>query len=52
MKDVIAHLAWCESEIAPVLRTYVLFGSDLWNLSNERNEDHMPSLLEWLAKSS
>jgi hypothetical protein len=33
VKDVIAHVSWCESEIASVLRTHVLFGSDLWNLS-------------------
>jgi uncharacterized damage-inducible protein DinB len=39
VKDVIAHVAWCENEIAPVLRTHALFGSDLWNLSDdERNE--------------
>lgn len=39
VKDVIAHMSWCESEIAPVLRTHVLFGSDLWNLTDdERNE--------------
>ena len=39
VKDVIAHVTWGESEIAPVLRTHVLAGSDLWNLSDdERNE--------------
>lgn len=39
VKDVIAHVAWCESEIAPVFRTYILSGSDLWVLSDdERNE--------------
>jgi uncharacterized protein (TIGR03083 family) len=39
VKDVIAHVAWCESEIAQLLRTRVLAGSDLWNLSDdERNE--------------
>jgi len=39
VKDVIAHVTWGESELAPVLRTNVLAGSDLWNLSDdERNE--------------
>ena len=39
VKDVIAHVASGESEIVPVLRTRVLAGSDLWNLSDdERNE--------------
>ena len=39
VKDVIAHVASGESEIVPVLRTHVLAGSDLWNLSDdERNE--------------
>src|SRR6266480_7803409 len=37
VKDVIAHVTW--DEIVPVLRTHVLAGSDLWNLSDdERNE--------------
>jgi Protein of unknown function (DUF1706) len=32
-------VTWGESELAPVLRTHVLAGSDLWNLSDdERNE--------------
>src|SRR6266849_8627522 len=39
VKDVIAHVASGESGIVPVLRTHVLAGSDLWNLSDdERNE--------------
>lgn len=39
VKDVIAHVTWGESEIAPVLRTHILAGSDLWDLSDdERNE--------------
>src|SRR5205085_12024223 len=39
VKDVIAHVTWGESEIAPVLHTHILTGSDLWNLSDdERNE--------------
>ena len=39
VKDVIAHVASGESAIVPVLRTHVLAGSDLWNLSDdERNE--------------
>ena len=39
VKDVIAHVAWGEREIAPVMRTHVLAGSELWNLSDdERNE--------------
>ncbi len=38
-KDVVAHISWGEREIAVVLRTHVLAGSDLWNLSyDERNE--------------
>lgn len=39
VKDIIAHVAWCESEIAPVLLTHVLAGSELWTMSDdERNE--------------
>jgi uncharacterized damage-inducible protein DinB len=39
VKDVIAHVTWGEREIAPVMRTHVLAGSELWNLSDdERNE--------------
>lgn len=39
VKDVIAHVAWGEREIVPVMRTHVLAGSELWNLSDdERNE--------------
>lgn len=35
VKDVIAHVAWGEREIAPVMRTHVLAGSELWNLSDD-----------------
>ncbi|MFL5627793.1 MAG: DinB family protein [Ktedonobacteraceae bacterium] len=39
VKDVIAHVTWGEREIVPVMRTHVLAGSELWNLSDdERNE--------------
>jgi hypothetical protein len=39
VKDVIAHVTWCEREMVPVMRTHVLAGSELWDLSNyERNE--------------
>ena len=39
VKDIIAHCTWGEREVAPVLRTHVLAGSDLWKLSDdERNE--------------
>ncbi|HZS76688.1 MAG TPA: DinB family protein [Ktedonobacteraceae bacterium] len=39
VKDVIAHVTWGEREIAPVLRTRKLVGSELWNLTDdERNE--------------
>ena len=39
VKDVIAHVTWGEREIAPVMCTHVLAGSELWNLSDdERNE--------------
>jgi uncharacterized damage-inducible protein DinB len=39
VKDVIAHVAWCESEIVPVLRTHVLAGSDFWNLSDDEGNE-------------
>jgi hypothetical protein len=39
VKDVIAHVTWGEREVAPVLRTHEVAGSELWNLSDdERNE--------------
>ncbi len=39
VKDVIAHVTWGEREIVPIMRTHVLAGSELWNLSDdERNE--------------
>src|SRR5260370_36432193 len=38
VKDVIAHLAWYEREMIPVMRTHVFAGSELWELStDERN---------------
>src|SRR5205814_8563494 len=39
VKDVIAHVTWCESEIVPVLRTHVLAGSDFWNLSDDEGNE-------------
>jgi len=39
VKDIIAHVAWCESEIVPVLRTHVLAGSDFWNLSDDESNE-------------
>jgi uncharacterized damage-inducible protein DinB len=39
VKDIIAHIAWCESEITPVLRTHVLAGSDLWNLPDDEGNE-------------
>ncbi|MDQ2902958.1 MAG: ClbS/DfsB family four-helix bundle protein [Chloroflexota bacterium] len=39
VKDIIAHVGWCESEIAPVLRTHLLAGSDLWNLSDDESNE-------------
>ncbi|MHB8596835.1 MAG: ClbS/DfsB family four-helix bundle protein [Ktedonobacteraceae bacterium] len=39
VKDVVAHMTWGEREIAPVMRSHVLAGSELWELSDyERNE--------------
>ncbi len=35
VKDVIAHVTWGEREIAPVMRTHVLAGSELWNLTDD-----------------
>ena len=39
VKDVIAHVSWCAREIAPVLRTHILAGSDLWNLSEDESNE-------------
>ena len=39
VKDIIAHVTWCESEIVPVLRTHVLAGSDFWNLSDDEGNE-------------
>jgi len=39
VKDVIVHVTWGEREIVPIMRTHVLAGSELWELSDdERNE--------------
>ena len=39
VKDVIAHITWGEREMVPVMRSHVLAGSELWELSDyERNE--------------
>jgi hypothetical protein len=39
VKDTIAHVAWSELELAPVMRTHILTGSELWDLSvDERDE--------------
>lgn len=39
VKDIIAHIAWGEQEIVPVMQMHVMAGSELWNLSqDERNE--------------
>ena len=38
VKDVIAHVAWYEREMVPVMRTHVFAGSDLWEVpTDERN---------------
>lgn len=38
VKDIIAHLAWYEREMIPVMRTHVFAGSELWELpTDERN---------------
>jgi hypothetical protein len=38
VKDVIAHIAWCQREVAGVLKARAVVGSDLWRLSDdERN---------------
>lgn len=39
VKDVIAHVAWCESEIVQVLRTHVQASSDFWNLSEDEGNE-------------
>jgi uncharacterized damage-inducible protein DinB len=39
VKDTIAHISWFEREMAELLETKTLVGSDLWNLPpDERNE--------------
>ena len=39
VKDIIVHVAWCESEIVQLLCTHVLAGSDFWNLSNDEGNE-------------
>ena len=41
VKDVIAHVAWCESEITLLLRTHILASSDFWNLSDDESNEIM-----------
>ena len=39
LKNIIAHIAWSELELIPVMQTHILAGSELWNLPlDERNE--------------
>jgi hypothetical protein len=39
MKDVIAHIAWYEGEMIPLILQYQLVGSELWALTtDERNQ--------------
>ena len=39
VKDTIAHISWFEREMAELLETKTLVGSDLWNLpTDERNK--------------
>ena len=35
VKDVIAHVMWCEREMVGVCEAHALVGSDLWNLTND-----------------
>jgi DinB superfamily len=37
VKDVIAHVMWCEREMVGVCEAHALAGSDLWNLTNEES---------------
>jgi len=38
VKDIIAHMTWCEREALGILQARALGGSDLWNLpQDERN---------------
>lgn len=39
VKDIIAHVDWCEREIVPVLRTHIFTGSDLWNLPDDESNE-------------
>ena len=39
VKDVIAHVMWCEREIVTVMHTHVLAGSELWNLSDDEGNE-------------
>lgn len=39
VKDIIAHILWSEREMAPIIQTHILDGSELWNLpQDDRNE--------------
>ncbi|GLV60727.1 hypothetical protein KDH_75460 [Dictyobacter sp. S3.2.2.5] len=39
VKDVVAHVAWSEHEMVPVMRSHIFAGSPLWQVSeDERNE--------------
>src|SRR5436309_13694248 len=38
VKDIIAHVMWCEREMIDVCQAHALVGSDLWDLpEDERN---------------
>lgn len=37
VKDVIAHVMWCEREMVGVCEAHALVGSDLWNLTNDES---------------
>lgn len=37
VKDVIAHVMWCEREMVGVCEAHALVGSDFWNLTNEES---------------
>ena len=39
VKDVIAHVAWCESELVPVLRMHVVVSYDFWNFSEDEGNE-------------
>lgn len=39
VKDVIAHVMWCEREIGPIMQTHVFAGSDLWDLTDDESNE-------------